>query len=124
MKEIVIRLQVPDDCSVRVEGADGSATARGNSRGGSSSRDGNGSRRSGEGGSGSASEKQRKLVYARAKNAGVAVEAVCEYLDIPSLGALDWQMIDRALEFLEGGGEQQVDAPAEASGDDSNRVPF
>jgi len=121
MPEVVIRLSVPEGCSVRVEGAQGSTTARGNSRGGGSSRDGNGSQRSGDGATGSASEKQRKLVYARAKAAGVEVAAVCEFLGIASLSQLDWQQIDAALAFLEGGQQQAADAPAGASGDG---IPF
>ena len=121
MPEVVIRLSVPEGCSVRVEGAQGSTTARGNSRGGGSSRDGNGSQRSGDGATGSASEKQRKLVYARARGSDVPLEVVLDHLGISSLDQLDWQMIDDALAFLEGGQQQAADAPAGASGDG---IPF
>jgi hypothetical protein len=120
MPEVVIRLSVPEGCSVRVEGAQASTTGRGNGRGGSSTRSDNGSQRGSEGASGSASEKQRKLVYARARAADVPLEVVLDHLGIPSLDQLDWQMIDGALEFLEGGG-QQAEAPADVTNDD---IPF
>ena len=56
-----------------------------------------------KGATGSASEKQRKLIYARCKQAGVSLEDALAQVGISDVDALDRQHVNPILKWLEDG---------------------
>jgi hypothetical protein len=120
---ITIKIEVPENCTVRLEGA---STGCNCSRPTGSTPASSAPPRSPSGaqgeGDGSASEKQRKLVYARCKNAEVEVAEVLRALGLEKLDQLGWKDVEAALEILASG--SRPPEPAGEPSPDADSVPF
>jgi hypothetical protein len=101
---ITIKIEVPENCTVRLEGA---STGCNCSRPSGSTPAPSAPPRAPSGaqgeGDGSASEKQRKMVYAKCKAAGLEVADVVRALGMASLNDLGWKQVEPALEIIASG---------------------